>query len=251
MKLKYKLFSTLLIFALLATTATATSNYITPEKYDVTQVLNNYSLNNQNNSLQLACEIGQYVSETYNWNCDIRQLNFSKHAPVYINVFYPAANNSKGYLAYYGWFGPQRKEVTGFWGSDKKMYYRNWSGPGHECYVSGVCSYEIVKSYFGNTTEENETTPPIVIIIPDNTNGSAPAKPMHETQAEVYNNTFENSGNNNTVQSIDLENSEINNTVENSTNTVNNQGIIDTVKQYWFDLSNTNLSNVTLNFWGN
>ena len=245
MNFKYKLFSILLIFALFATTATATPNYITPEKFRVTEYMNNYCLNGQNNSLQLACEIGQYVSEEYGWNCDIRQLNFSKHTPVYINVFYPAADNKKGYQAYYGWFGPQRKEVTGFWDSDKKMYYRDWYEPGKECYVSGVCSYGIVKSYFGNVTEENESTQPEeytsvqdipVVIVNDS----------HDEEKLILLNS-----DNNTVQSVDLDDNEINNTVENSTNTVNNQGVIDSVKQYFVDLKNADLSNVTFNFWGN
>ncbi|MDD2287001.1 MAG: hypothetical protein PHQ11_16565, partial [Paludibacter sp.] len=146
-------FISLFFVLLLANTTLAVS--VTPEKYQVTEYMNNYALHNQNNTYQLACEIGQYVSEEYGWNCDIRQLNFTKHTPIYINVFYPAADNEKGYEAYYGWFGPQKKEVR-FTGSDHKMYYTDWHNPGTECYLSGLCSYGIVKSYFGNVTEEEE-----------------------------------------------------------------------------------------------
>lgn len=234
-------FISLLFVLLLANTSLAAS--VTPEKYLVTEAIQNYNLNGQNNSLQLACEIGQYVSETYGWNCDIRQLNFTKHAPVYINVFYPAADNKKGYEAYYGWFGPQKKEVTGFT-KDKKMYYRDWYKPGNECYISGLKSYGIVQSYWGNVT-----TDPVEIVEPNETTDPGELKYKDIPDVEVYDNTFVNSekvtDNNITVikasgnQSIG----------DNSTNGVNNQGYIDTIKQYWFDLKNANLNNVTFNFW--
>jgi len=60
-----------------------------------------------------------------------------------------------------------------------------------------------------------------------------------------------NSSNNNTVKTNDMENNTIENNVVNSTNTVNNQGFIDSVKQYFIDFKNANLSNATFNFWGN
>ena len=238
----------LFFVALLTTTSLAAAEYVTPEKYQVNEYMNNYNLDGQNNSLQLACEIGQFVSEEYNWNCDIRQLNFTNHAPVYLNVFYPAADNEKGYEAYYGWFGPQWKEVTRFTGSDHKMYYTDWYDPGAECYLSGLCSYGIVQSYFGNVTEEeeiieepdedvieNESTQPIEII-----NSS------HEDEKIIILNSS-----NNTVETAIVENNTIKNVVNNSTNTVNNQGVIDSIKQYFIDFKNANLSNVTFNFWGN
>jgi len=238
-------FISLFFIALLATSATAAS--VTPEKYQVTEVMNNYGLGGQNNSLQLACEIGQYVSEELGWNCDIRQLNFTKHAPVYINVFYPAADNKKGYEAYYGWFGPQKKEVTGFTGKDKRMYYRDWYEPEQgNCAISGVCSYNIVKSYFGNATDEY-IIEPVVIEENDTAPDDAPIVIMNNSENDEI--AVINSSNS-TVQAVDLEGNNITNTVDNSTNTVNNQGIIDTVKQYWFDFKNANLSNVTFNFWG-
>ncbi|MEN6294110.1 MAG: hypothetical protein ABFD07_19115 [Methanobacterium sp.] len=225
-------FISLFFIALLATSASAA--YVTPEKDMVTDLMNNYDLGGQNNSLQLACSIGQYVSSEYGWNCDIRQLNFTKHAPVYINVFYPAANNKKGYEAYYGWFGPQKKEVTSFTGKDKKMYYRDWYEPGHECYVSGLKSYGIVESYFGNVTEETDPE-----VIPEENNTTPP-----EDSVIIINDSQD--GN----KTVIINSGEIKNTVENSTNTVQNQGFIDSVRQYWFDLKNANLSNVTFNFFG-
>ncbi|MEN6290898.1 MAG: hypothetical protein ABFD07_02635, partial [Methanobacterium sp.] len=56
-------FISIFFITLLATSASAL--YITPEKYQITETLQNYDLEGQNNSLQLACSIGQYVSETY------------------------------------------------------------------------------------------------------------------------------------------------------------------------------------------
>jgi hypothetical protein len=64
--MKLKILSSLLILTLLATSASAAT--ITPTKENVTEVMANYNVTNQNNSLQLACEIGQYVSEEYGWN---------------------------------------------------------------------------------------------------------------------------------------------------------------------------------------
>jgi hypothetical protein len=211
---------------MLATTASAA---VTPEKLRVTEFMNNYDLDNQNNSLQLACEIGQFVSEEYGWNCDIRELIFTKHAPIYINVFYPAANNKKGYEAYYGWFGPQKNEVTRFTGKDRRMYYRDWYESGKECYISGVRSYPIVKSYFGNVT----STAPVRTQEKENTKPPRDEIPIQSME----NSTIINASNNQ-------------NEVSNSTNTVNNQGVIDKIEQYWFDFSNTYWSNVTLNFFG-
>ena len=241
--MKLKLISTLLIFTLLATSASAA--YVTPEKYQVTEYMQNYNLNNENNSLQLACEIGQYVSEEYGWNCDIRELKFTKHSPVYINVFYPAADTKKGYEAYYGWFGPQKKEVTSFWDSNKRMDYRDWYEPAKgECGISGVCSYGIVESYFGNVPEEN-TTDPIIIDDPieENTTPIGPADSHMSEHLIVLNDShLENS----TV----IEASGNLTSGENSTGTINNQGWMENVKQYFLDFKNANLSNVSFNFWG-
>ena len=244
--MKLKLLSTLLIFTLFATAVSAAP--VTPEKYEENEYMNNYNLDSQNNSYELACEIGQYVSETYGWNCDIRQLNFTNHTPVYINVFYPAADNKKGYDAYYAWFGPQKKEVTCFWGKDQRMYYRDWYEPGRECYIFGVESYGIVKSYYGNVTEENptdsvenvtenENIQPVAVIVPEN--GS------HDDENIIMINS-----DNSTVKNNEVENNTIENNVENSTNVVSNQGFIGTVEQWWFDFKNANLSNVSFNFFG-
>lgn len=177
--MKLKLLTILILLALSTSTASAE---IIPTKEQVTQAMSDYDLDNQNNSYNLACEIGQYVSDEYGWNCDIRQLNFSNHAPVYLDVLYPASDNKKGYEAYYGWFGPQKKEVTGFLGKDKKMYYRDWSVSGHECYVSGLKSYGIVASYYGNVTEENTTDP--VQNVTENETDESPIE-------EIVNNTTE------------------------------------------------------------
>jgi hypothetical protein len=237
--MKLKLLSTFLIFALLTTTATAST--ITPTKENVTEAMANYNVTNQNNSLQLACEIGQYVSEQYGWNCDIRQLNFTKHAPIYINVFYPAADNKKGYEAYYGWFGPQRKEVTSFWNKDKVMKYRDWHSEDSWCGIPGVCSYGIVKSYWGNVTtidpeEENIT----YTVIGNNTSND---------DEQVIGVEISNSNDTTVNEKINTRDN-ITNYVNGSTNTVQNQGWIDTIEQYCIDFSNAHLSNVTFNFFG-
>lgn len=237
----------LFFVALLTMTSLAAADYVTPEKYQVNEYINNYNLGGQNNSLQLACEIGQFVSEEYNWNCDIRQLNFTNHAPVYLNVFYPAAPNEKGYEAYYGWFGPQKREVTRFTSSDHKMYYTDWHMPGAECYLSGLCSYGIVKSYYGNVTEEVIEEPVEDVIENESTQPVENINTSHEDEKII----ILNSSNNNPTETAKVENSTIKTVVNNSTNTANNQGIIGTIEQYWFDLKNANLSNVTFNFWGN
>ncbi len=245
--MKIKLITSILLFALLSTTASAA--YVTPEKYQVTEYMNNYPLHNQNNSYQLACEIGQYVSSEYGWNCDIRQLNFTKHAPVYLNVFYPAADNKKGYEAYYGWFGPQKKEVTGFWGKDKRMYYTDWYEPGQDnCAISGVCSYGIVKSYFGNVTTENEASIPVESV--EVNESSRPVVVIVPEESQDGEKIVMIGSDNSSVETNKLENTTISTNVTDSNGTINNQGIIDTVKQYWFDFKNANLNNVTFNFLG-
>lgn len=238
-------FISLFFIALLTTTSLAAAEYVTPEKSQVNEYMNNYNLNNENNSLQLACEIGQFVSEEYNWNCDIRQLNFSNHAPVYINVFYPAAPNQKGYEAYYGWFGPQKKEVTRFTGSDHKMYYTSWHDPGAECYLSGLCSYGIVQSYYGNVTEDEIIEEPGEDVIENESTQPSVIESSHDDEKIIILNSSNN------TETAKVENNTIKNVVNNSTNTVNNQGVIDSIKQYFIDFKNANLSNVTFNFWGN
>ncbi len=243
-----KVISSFFIFILFASSI-ATAASVTPDKIRVTKVMNNYGLDNQNNSYQLACEIGQYVSEEYGWNCDIRQLNFTTHAPVYLNVFYPAADNKKGYEAYYGWFGPQKKEVTSFTGKDKRMYYTDWYEPEKgNCVITGVCSFDIVKSYFGNVTDEYIIEP---VVITEENNTTAEDVPVVSVNVSDSEEIAVINSSNSTVQTVDLEENNISNEVNDSINTVNNQGIIESVKQYWFDFKNANLNNVTFNFWGN
>jgi hypothetical protein len=229
----------LCILAMFTTSANAAG--VNPPTDNITSFIEGYDLNGENNSLQLACEIGQAASEE-GWNCDVREITFGNHTPVYINVFYPEANNTKGYDAYYGWFGPQKIEVTGFWGKDKKMMHRDWgSSKAFKCYISGVKSYPIVKSYFGNgTTTTRIVDTPIV----DNT-----TSPVTE-QCEIENNTFVNTGNQ-TDNNITVITASGNlSSGDNSTGTVNNQGVIDRIEQYFFDFSNTNWSNVTLQIFG-
>lgn len=237
-----RIISILCIFAMFATSTTASG--VNPPKCDVTTLMQGYDLNGENNSLQLACEIGQAASEQ-GWNCDVREITFGNHTPIYINVFYPAADNKIGYDAYYGWFGPQRKEVTGFWGKDKKMMHRDWgSSKSFSCSISKVKSYSIVKSYFGNGT----TTDPVVVVEPNET--TVPDTPDYTDPAYVHDNTVVNTGNQ-TDNNITVITASGNlSSGVNSTNTVNNQGVIDKIEQYYFDFKNTNWSNVTLNFFG-
>lgn len=222
--------------------APVSAGYITPTKENVTEVMSGYDLKGENNSLQLACEIGEYVSEEYNWNCDIRELIFSKHAPVYINVFYPSANTARGHDGYYAWFGPQKKEVAGFWTKDKVMNYRDWGSEDSWCGLQGVCSYGIVKSYFGDDTEEEVITDPV--ILPEN------ETPVNESYCTVEsnNNSIEspNIVENSTVVEASGNNSGSMNSVENSSGVINNQGNGNWFQQLKFELSN--ISNSTINF---
>lgn len=238
--MKWKLLTTLLILLILST-STASAAAITPTKEQVTQAMADYDLNNQNNSYSLACEIGQYVSEEYGWNCDIREITFSNHTPIYIDVFYPAADNKKGYEAYYGWFGPQKKEVVSFWTRDQNkkvvMYYKDWDSASNTgCRIVGAYGSPIVKSYFGNVTtdpvedetvEENTT--------PDESHGydSIP-------YTEIENSTvLASSGNN----------SDSVNTVKNSSGVINTQGNGNWVQQLKFVI--TDVKNSTVNFFVN
>lgn len=229
----------LCILTLFTTSVNASS--VNPPKDNITTFMQGYDLNGENNSLQLACEIGQAAADE-GWNCDVREITFGNHTPVYINVFYPEADNTKGYDAYYGWFGPQKIEVTGFWGKDRKMMYRDWgSSKAFGCSISKVKSYHIVKSYWGNGTI---TTQIVDTPIVDNT-----TSPIIE-QCEIENNTFVNTGNQ-TDNNITVITASGNlSSGENSTGTVNNQGVIDRIEQYLFDFSNTNWSNVTLQIFG-
>lgn len=233
-------FISLFFIALLAAPSLASTTYLTPTRDNVTAVMQGYNLNNQNNSYQLACEIGEYVSETYKWNCDIRQVNFTSHNPVYINVFYPAADNKKRYQAYYGWFGPQKKEVTNFWTKDKVMKYRDWGSDDSWCGLQGVCSYGIVKSYFGNATGNNETTQPV-----NNITTLVSEKPV-----VILNNSVDNS----TVINASGDLSGNMNSVENSSGVINNQGNGNSIQQIILDLKNMDFSNAkidTINFFIN
>lgn len=272
-----------ILFTLFTFPVTATPDYVTPLKDNVTSVMNDYNLGGQNNSIQLAYEIGENVSSAYGWNCDILKITFKDHQPVYINTFYPASDNQKGYLAYYGWFGPQKKEVTVFWGKDHNMYYKTWGTEGKAgCRIPCVVKYEIVKSYFGNNTQQetNGSYNPAQVLnntTEGNNSSSSVVTGGHvivNSVKETINGTMDSvsvaQGNQMIVSSINSTISEVNNTngtintqqgnqmimnslgtADNRTvNNVQNQGVIESIKQYFIDLSNTNWSNVTFNFWG-
>ena len=127
------------------------------------------------------------------------------------------------------------------------MYYTDWHDPGEECYLSGLCSYSIVKSYYGNVTEEVIEEPVEDVIENESTQPVENINTSHEDEKII----ILNSSNNNPTETAKVENNTIKNVVNNSTNTVNNQGVIDSIKQYFIDFKNANLSNVTFNFWGN
>ena len=121
------------------------------------------------------------------------------------------------------------------------MYYTDWHDPGAECYLSGVCSYGIVKSYYGNVTEEVIEEPVEDVIENESTQPVENINTSHEDEKII----ILNSSNNNPTETAKVENNTIKNVVNNSTNTVNNQGVIDSIKQYFIDFKNANLSNVT------
>ncbi|AKJ39627.1 MULTISPECIES: hypothetical protein [Methanosarcina] len=98
------------------------------------------------------------------------------------------------------------------------MSYKDWgSSKKFDCGIMGVTSYNIVKSYFGDASEQ--TTDPVM---PDS----------------------------DSTQPVEINDSGAQNIVNGSANTVNNQGIVNTIEQYWFDFRNANLSNITFNFFG-
>ena len=236
---------------LLACACNASAEYITPPKYSVTESIQQYYGNDEPNSYALACEIGEYVSEKYCWNRDIRQVNFTNHTPIYINVFYPAYANKKGYTAYYGWFGYQSKEVTKFNGKDKKLYYTDWYEPGKECFIPGVTSYGIVKSYFGNitTVPENETEYNYEVIAGnDSDNVTCEEETEEVTEEEIEEETEEENvtttPENNTTNILRYDTIEIE-----RNNAVKNSGEIESIKQYFFDMAGATFQNVSINFW--
>lgn len=234
MKLKLALLTIFTVFCMVNVGA-ATS--VTPTKDSVTQIMLDYDLQGQNNSYELACSIGQNVSEEYNINVDIRELKFSNHSPVYIDVFYPKAENSRGYQAYYGWFGPQKKEVVGFNGKDKSMYYRDWgSSENSECRIVGVCSYPIVKSYFGTTTR---------MVIEDPVSNETIVK---ENDVSIVENTTTEVNNSAIVginENVENVSGEINNQGNNNTNVIvqGNSNIIQKFELYFSNVSFENVSN--------
>ncbi len=267
-----KFFIPFIFLLLLACNASA--EYITPPKYSVTECIQQYYGNDAPNSYSVACEIGEFVSEKYCWNCDIRQVNFTNHTPIYINVFYPEAENKKGYTAYYGWFGFQSKEVTKFTGKDKKLYYTDWYEPGKECFISGVTSYGIVKSYYGNvtTSPENDIEYNYEVITGNDSDNNTCELENNDTEENYTednytedNYTEDNYTEDNYTEDNYTEDNytEDNYTEENNTtdiikydtieiervNSVKNSGMIESIKQYIFDFSGANLQNFTLDFW--
>ena len=204
-----KFLTSFLIFTLLSVSTVSASAAITPTRDQVTTVLSGYDLQGQNNTYQLACEIGQYVSEKYKWNCDIREVSFKNHVPAYVNVLYPTANNSKGYKAVYFWLGPQKKEVQYL---DYGAFRYKDLGDLRDatCRIDNVCSWSTVYSFYGNdTTQEIKPVEPTTqpnhdeermcmnytnetAIITDNSMNSVQA-PVNNTNVRV-----DNSGNNGT-----------------------------------------------------
>lgn len=81
-------------------------------------------------------------------------------------MFYHHEDNKKGYNACYYWLGPQKKQVEDI--SKKQFKFKNvGSTGGFGCEIKGMCSYKMVKSYFGKELsvveeprdiEENNTT---------------------------------------------------------------------------------------------
>lgn len=182
---------TLVVFST-AGMAAATGG-INPPKENITTYLQGYDLQGQNNSLELACEIGQNVTEL-GWNCDVYVIHFSGHKDEYVNTFYHYENNAKGYKACYYWLGPQKKEVEDI--SKKEFKYKNLGVSGvFNCQIPGMLRYERVNSFFGkdltveeNTTiEENTTAEENVSNEINNT-----CDPVKNTTEEVVNNTVEN-----------------------------------------------------------
>ena len=241
--MKLKVLSLFLIFTLLSVSTASASAAITPTKDQVTTVLAGYDLQGQNNTYQLACEIGQYVSEKYKWNCDIREVSFKNHVPAYVNVLYPTANNSKGYKAVYFWLGPQKKEVQYL---DYGAFRYKDLGDLRDatCRIDNVCSWQTVYSFYGNNTKQaiqpNESTTTQVLSV---TNETVVRVAENNTVYPIT--TIENS----TITNASGNQNESHNEVTNSTGVINTQGNGNVIKQIWFDLSD--IKNSTVNFFVN
>ena len=145
--MKLKLLSIILILTLLPLTGAAATNE------EVNVFIDNYNLSTQNNTLELACQIGHDAANA-GMNCDIYTVHFSNHKDVFIVTLYPEATNKKGYTARYFWLAPQKKEVLDF--THGVMTYQDFCEEYSGCRIKGVTGYEMVKSYFGNSSFEEQ-----------------------------------------------------------------------------------------------
>ncbi len=174
------------------------------------QELNNFTEVITKNAWSVNTATSEAISEHPTWPHDIWT---DPNGNYYISFYY-YSDSSKGYTS---------------------EYYDNYGNR-----LSSNCKIDLklVEPYYGlNVTEENTTAP---IIVPEENNTTT----LEDRHIIIINESQDEN------MTVVINSSEIKNTVENSTNTVQNQGIIDSVKQYWFDFKNANLSNVTFNFFG-
>ena len=176
--MKLKLFSLLFTIALLASTASAATNE------EVNVFIEDYNLSNQNNTLELACQIGHDAANT-GMNCDIYTVHFSNHKDVFIVTLYPDATNKKGYTARYFWLAPQKKEVLDF--SHGVMTYQDFCEEYTGCRINGVTGYEMTKSYFGNSSSHEEEK----IVLPEKDNVSDVVENVTQDLCDTVNTTYE------------------------------------------------------------
>ena len=138
----------------------------------------------------------------------------------YISFYYLSNNSSKGHSS---------------------VYYDDCGNKLSNCRLS----LKLVEPYYGlNITDEN-TTDPIIIDDPVEEN-TTPIGPANNHMSEHLIVLDESQIENSTV----IEASGNLTSGENSTGTINNQGWMEDVKQYFLDFKNANLSNVSFNFWG-
>lgn len=187
------------------------------------QELENFTATVTENAWSVNIASMEAISDHPTWPHDIWEDTKGNN---YISFYYLNNNTSKGYSS---------------------IYFDDY---GNRLPSNCRLTLKLVDPYYGLNVTEN-TTDPVEIIEPNETDNHGYEAPDNPQEVEVYDNTFVNTGNQ-TGNNITVIKASGNQSVgDNSTGTVINQGKIDKMIQYCLDFSNAHLSNVSFNFWGN